>query len=478
MKILGFEITRAKQVPQQSLMPPSSSGWGWGGGGWGTLQNWFGVIQESFTGAWQRNVEIRLGNVLTFHAVFACIDLISNDIAKMRLRLMEEDRDDITSEVDVPAFSPVLRKPNRYQTRVNFIKQWMSSKLTHGNTYVLKGRDERRVVTALYVLDPLLTKVLIAPDGDVFYQLSTDLLAGISEKEVIVPASEIIHDINTILYHALCGVSPITACGLAAVQGLNIQNSSAKFFGNNSNPGGILTAPGLISDEAAKRLKEHWELNYTGNNVGKVAVLGDGLEFKSMTVNAADSKLLDQLKWTAETVCTCFHVPPYMIGVGPPPNYNNIEALNQQYYSQCLQVHIESIELLLNEGLGLTKVPDKEYGTEFDLADLLRMDSATKIRSWGELVSRGIASPNEARAEFSMKPVDGGESPLIQQQNFSLPALAKRDAKDDPFATTPKTPAPKPAPEVAPPEPQKLLAGPPVDWSKQTVLKGIANAGA
>ena len=139
-----------------------------------------------------------------------------------------------------------------------------------------------------------------------------------------------------------------------------------------------------------------------------------------MMVNAVDADLINQLKWSAETVCTCFHVPPYMIGVGPPPNYSNIEALNQQYYSQCLQTLIESIELLLDEGLGLTEITGATYETEFDLDDLLRMDSATNIKSWGELVNRGIATPNEARAEFALKPVPGGDSPYLQQQNYSL----------------------------------------------------------
>ena len=73
------------------------------------------------------------------------------------------------------------------------------------------------------------------------------------------------------LYHPLVGVSPIHACGLAAVQGIRIQSNSAQVFGNGSNPGGILTAPGALSDETAKRLKAHSDSNYTGANVGKVA---------------------------------------------------------------------------------------------------------------------------------------------------------------------------------------------------------------
>src|SRR4029077_20481945 len=121
------------------------------------------------------------------------------------------------------------------------------------------------------------------------------------------------------LYHPLLGVSPISACGLAATQGLNIQNNSATFFQNGSRPSGVLTAPATISDETAKRLKDHWEKEYTGVNSGKVAVLGDGLQYHAMTMSAHDSELINQLKWTSETICSVFHVPGYMVGAHEPP---------------------------------------------------------------------------------------------------------------------------------------------------------------
>jgi HK97 family phage portal protein len=432
MRLLGYEITLRKASPTPT-QPPSWGGWSDG---------WWPVIREPFPGAWQRNMEIRAENVLAYSAVYACVTLIASDIAKLRLRLVEQDRDGIWSETTSAAFSPVMRKPNRYQNRVKFFESWLVSKLTHGNTYVLKERDGRGVVTALYVLDPLRTKAYVAPDGDVFYRLRADSLSGISDDSVLAPASEIMHDVMVPLYHPLCGVSPITACALAAVQGLAIQRNSASFFANGSKPGGVLSAPGAISDDTARRLKEQWEKSYTGENVGKVAVLGDGLKYEAMSVNADDAQLIEQLKWTAETVCSCFHVPPYMIGVGKMPTYNNIEALNQQYYSQCLQGLIESIELVLDEGLGLPEVPNRTLGTEFDLQDLLRMDTATKVKTATDGIRGGLYTPDEARSWFDLKPVTGGDQVYLQQQNFSLAALAKRDAKDDPFGTARAAPLP------------------------------------
>src|SRR5262249_50390443 len=157
------------------------------------------------------------------------------------------------------------------QTINKFVEQWIVSKLIWGNAYILKQRDARGVVIGVHVLNPSRVTVLVAPDGAIYYELDRDDLSELPEGSVTVPASEIIHDTMICLFHPLIGVSPIFACGLAALQGLNIQGSSTKFFGNGSNPGGILTAPGAISKETAERLRDYWNANYTGDNVGKVA---------------------------------------------------------------------------------------------------------------------------------------------------------------------------------------------------------------
>lgn len=404
----------------------------------GDRGGWFPIIREPFSGAWQRNISVDRNTVLSYHAVFACETLIASDIAKLRVKLVEQDKDGIWSETTNPAYSPVLRRPNPVQNRIQFWENWILSKLNRGNTYVLKQRDQRGVVNALYILDPTKVTPLVSDDGSIFYRLNSDNLSGI-ESGVIVPAREIIHDRMNCIFHPLVGVSPIFASGLAATQGINIQNNSARLFANNSAPGGVLTAPGVISKVTADRLKDDWEQNFSGKNFGRVAVLGDGLKYEKMVLTAVEGQMIEQLKWTAEVVCSTFHVPPYKIGVGALPSYNNVQALNVEYYSQCLQSFIEAAELCLDEGLEM----GPNIGTEFDLDGLLRMDSVTQVTAERDAVGAGIKSPNEARRRFDLKPVKGGESPYLQQQNYSLSALSKRDAQDDPFAAnTPALPAP------------------------------------
>jgi HK97 family phage portal protein len=439
MRLFGLSITRAKAL--QSVADNRGA--------------WFPLVHEPFTGAWQRNMEVNADTALAYSAVYSCVTLIASDIGKLRIRLVEQDRHGIWKEAENPSFSPVLRKPNRYQTRIKFFENWITSKIIHGNTYVLKVRDNRNVVSAMYILDPCRTRVLVADDGSVFYELHRDNLTGMTDETVVVPASEIIHDTMVPLYHPLVGVSPISACGLAALHGLNIQKNSTTFFENGARPSGILAMASAISDERAKQYQEAWDSRYRSGGLGGTAVLGGDWKYIPMTMTAVDAQLIEQLKMTAEIVCSCFKVPSYMIGVGAAPTYTNIEALNQQYYSQCLQTHIESIELLLDEGLDLKKsVAGKQYGTEFDLDDLLRMDTATRTEVAQKSIIGGGMSPNEARKRYhGLGPVKGGESPYLQQQQFSLAALDERD-RDKPFskpaAPPPGTPAvtPEPADEV------------------------------
>jgi HK97 family phage portal protein len=451
LRIFGLEISRpqkatpaaaheapsdaTKSADSLTYAPDYQGGWT-GGGAW----SW-PAIRESFTGAWQRGIIARPEMVANYHAVYASVTLIASDIGKLRIKLVEQDRNGIWSEVQSPSFSPVLTRPNRYQNRIKFLEQWVTSKLLHGNAYILKERDARGVVTDLYVLNPSRVKPLVAPDGSIYYQLSADWLSGVPEAQDPVPASEIIHDTMNALFHPLSGTSPIYACGLAAGHGLSIQRNSANFFANGARPGGILTAPGKINEDQAKRLKARWQEHYSGENTGTVAIMGDGLAYQPMVMSAVDAQLIDQLKMTAEMICSVFHVPPYMLGLAEMPAQIAVEALNQQYYTQCLQILIESIELCLDEGLGLVNVAGHAYGSELDLDGLLRMDAAAQYKTYGDGILAGLLKPDEGRAKLDLPPVPGGNAVYLQQQNYSLEALSKRDAKADPFATDKPAPA-------------------------------------
>jgi len=414
MQLFGLKISRSATVTKQT----SYSGVGNGG--------WLSVIRESFAGAWQRNVEVHSpGTLLAFSAVFSCVTGIAADIGKMPVAQYRRNGK-IWDAVVGGELDQLMRAPNHFQNRIQFFTYWVVAKLLWGNAYFLKRRDERGRVVKLYPIDPRRVRVLVGTSGDVFYEIAGTELLGLDDTTLSVPAREVIHDKMVALFNPLCGVSPIYACGMAGTMGNTIQQNSLNFFSNMSRPSGMLSAPGEISDTTATRLKTYWEDNYSGGNLGRLAVLGDGLKYEAMTIPAVDAQLIEQLKWSVEDVARAFHYPLYKLG-GTPPTYNNIEALNQTYNNDCLQPLIEPMELLLTEGLSL---PEGDV-VELDPDSLLRMDSVTRYERHNKAIAGGWLAPNQARVAENMPEVVGGDSPMMQQQNWSLAQLAERTAPSD-----------------------------------------------
>lgn len=460
MRILGWQITKAAVPPTDlSAFDSRLNGRAWQ------------VIGEPFAGAWQRNLEVYAPkNLLGFAAVWACVSIIASDISTLRIKLTRLT-DGVWSEISSPAFSPVLRKPNRYQTRIQFIVYWLASKLLTGNTYILKERDNRGVVVALYVLAPDRVDVKVGTDGSVWYEIRRDDLSGVQQESMVVPASEIIHDRGFTPWHPLIGVSPLYAAGRATTQGLNIQENSDTFFRNASRPSLVISpkAPGHIDEAKAKLHKLAIEEATTGNNSGRTLLFSDEMVTAQMTMSAADAQLIEQLKWTSNEVAMAYHMPLYKLGIGQP-TFNNISQLGQEYYDHCLREHIEGIEALLDDGLSLPA----DMQTEMDIGEIFRLDPIA-LAQWCEVLVRGgIAAPNEARQKVGLPPVKGGESPLMQQQNWTLEQLAERDAPADSPSVAPPSQQANPEPAPAEPPPNKAMAEP--EYSEFELLGMAAKA--
>lgn len=420
----------------------------------GAWRNQWRTIAEPFAGAWQKNIEEKQSDLVTYPTLYACINRISSDIGKLPFSLRKRENSGNWVAVENPAYDPVLRNPNDFQTPAQFREYWMLSKLIAGNTYVLKRRDGRGVVNALYVLDPDRCLPMISESGFVFYQLQTDALnslpAGYPAENLIVPASEIIHDRCMTLFHPLVGVPPVAAAHWPAMKNMKIMRSATEFFANNAQPGGLLTAPAGMSEEDAKDVKSYWASEFTGGNAGKVAIIGADMKFTPFAMKSIDSQMVEQMRYSDEQICQPFGIPPFKVGIGTIPSGLSVDGLNQLYYADALQTHIEHMEALLDQGLAISA----PLGVELDLEPLLRMDEAKRAEVEAKLVGGKIKTPDEGRARFNLPPTAGGGTLWGQHQDHPLGVLEKRTDL-----------APKPTPE-----PQALSE---VDQAALTEAKAV-----
>jgi HK97 family phage portal protein len=420
-------------------------------------RGWFRIIRESFAGAWQKNITVSHQELISYPTLYACIARIATDLGRLPFCLKKMQDGTIWNQVDNPAYSPVLRKPNSWQTAQQFRELWAVSKLTQGNTYILKRRDNRGVVIALYILDPIRVQPMVTDSGAVYYKLLIDPLNSLPinypTDKLLVPASEIIHDRCITIHHPLVGVPPLSAAYWPAVKNLKILMSSAEFFANNAQPGGILTAPAGMSDDDAKAVQAYWDTAYSGENAGKVAVIGADMKFTSFAMKGADSQLVEQMRYSDQQICQPFGIPPFKLGIGDVPPRLDVDSINLLYYDDALSTHIEAMENLLDEGLSIPN----NLGIWIDTDPLLRMDLSKQADVETKLVAGKIKTPDEGRSKFNLAPTGGGSTLWGQNQDYPLGMLADR-ASWDPNMQHPAAPAPAPVDETANNEVKRLTA--------------------
>ena len=418
MQVFGYELTLQRKT-SQPLRPPASGSSGW-----------WPIVREPYTGAWQLNDPVTTETALSNPSVFAVVSRIASDISKIAPPLLlEQDDAGFWTETTNSAYTPVLRRPNRYQTAQQYHERVVLSLLLNGNAYSLKDRDERGVVKALYPLTPARVKVLVAPDGAVYYELQQNDLAGISNDTppVIVPARDIIHMRWNCLFHDLMGISPLYALSGAVTQAQTIQANSTTFFAKGGRPSGVLSAPTKLDPLSAARIKTdaaNWQ-------TGEQLVVESGMDYKVVSSTAVQSQLVEQLGWTEEKICEVYGMPISILNSAKQPPYANAEASQLQYKSECLEVHLTSIANGWTEGLELPTY----LKIEFDDTLLIWMDTATRTQAAKDAIVSGM-SPNEVRSTYyGLGPVPGGELPYLQQQNWPVSTLAERPAETPPEPT-------------------------------------------
>jgi HK97 family phage portal protein len=377
-----------------------------GGGG-------FRRVLEPFTQAFQLNQELSVGSLSAYPTLYACIDRISSDIGKLPFVVKQPDSNGINRTVDGGASGRLLDSPNGYQTASQFREAWIISKLTHGNALILKQPD------ALHVLDWERVEVLVSDGGSVFYKLRLAsrqnlLPEQFGDGEITIPASDVIHDRINCLNHQLIGVPPMAAAYLPALKNHRILENNAELFKNGSQMGGLLSAPAGISDDDAAKLRDYWKATKPTD----VRVLGMEAKFTPFVANGVDSQLVEQLKYSDIQIAQAFGVPPYLIGQDYPSGLQPEQVINM-YFRTTLQAYVVAMESLLTAGMPLAA----GQHVTLDTSVLLRLDTARRAEVYGGLVAKGIFSTNEARAEFDLPPVDGGDQILRQQQDVPLASL-------------------------------------------------------
>lgn len=355
-------------------------------------------------------------SVLGFDPVYRAVDLISGDVAKLPLRVVrrrENGGQETLSRHPVQELVSTVASPATYLTSQRWRVVIELRRLLLGNGYSWIRRNAADEAVALVPVSPDRVEVRYNVEGGLRYIVRSEK----TESVVRVDPADMIHVRS--LGNEYEGESVISLARQSFAVGLRAQEYAERFLAKGIRPSGILTHPGKLSPEGRKNLSESFGRAFGGSdNAGKVAVLEEGTTLSPWSLSLKDAEFLDLVGAQRTTVANWFGVPPHKLGAEErSASYKSLEERNRSYLQDGLDPRLVSWEAELS--LKLLREEERRDGVsiQFDRNALVRADYATRVRSMTVAVGAPWMTANEARVEFGLVPVDGGEE-LIRPLNM------------------------------------------------------------
>jgi hypothetical protein len=138
-------------------------------------------------------------------------------------------------------------------------------------------------------------------------------------------------------------------------------------------------------------------------------VLENGMKFHEVGVTNKDAQFLELRKFQITDIARLFRVPPHMIADLERATFSNIEQQSLEFVMHTMTPWAERWEASIESEL-LLESDDIEI--EFDFANLMRGDAASRSSYYQSGIQNGWLTRNEARMAENLNPLDGLDQPL------------------------------------------------------------------
>lgn len=372
---------------------------------------------------------------LTSVAVFACVTILTDTISSLPLpvyrRLAGGGKEKAT---DHPLYTILHDQPNGEMTSMELRETLVGHLALWGNAYCEIEWDRYTGdVLALWPLRPDCMTPARTEDGRLYYEYR------LPDGTPKVFAKELILHLRLWGSNGVVGYSPIAMARQAVGLTLAAEEYGARFFGNDSRPGGVLKHPGKLTPDAAKRLKAGWEEAQKGlSQSHRVAVLEEGVEWQQIGVPPDDAQFLETRSFQTTEIARLFRIPPHMIAdVERSTSWGSgIEQQSIGFAVYTILPWTTRIEQRMQTSL-LDPAERRTYFVEHLITGLLRGDAASRYNAYAIGRNNGWLNADEIREMENMNPIPDGAG-QVYWQPMNVQELGA------------EPPEPEPAPVVAP----------------------------
>jgi HK97 family phage portal protein len=317
---------------------------------------------------------------LNIPAVSACVEIISDTVASLPIRLYREQNGKVLEVKNDVRTSLLNDDTMDTLDGFQFKKALIEDYLLDGAGYSYINRQRNQIKSLHYVdninvsvisnFDPIFKHYDILVNGGTyrefeFIKLTRKTKDGVTGRGIIDENNKML----SVAYNSLV-----------------FEDTLVKTGGNKK---GFLKSLGRLSKEAIDELKAAWN-NLYKNNTENVVVLNNGLEFQEASNTSVEMQLNENKKTNSSDICKLFVVPPSILdGTANDAVYNN-------WIKTCILPILIAFQTSLNKDLLFPSEKGSFYFA-FDIKELLKGDIEKRYKAYEIAAKNGILQIDEIR---------------------------------------------------------------------------------
>lgn len=367
------------------------------------IEDW---LRDAFNGRDDdTGVNVTYNTAITYVSLWAAVSLISKDVAKVPLAVMNlEDDGDRMPNWRHPVTWLLNNDANRHMSALTFRMLLQSHVLLWGNGYAFIARDPSQRPTSLIPLLPDRTKPVVDDEDNLFYEVMDE------GKPSYYPARDIFH-LKGLCWDGYRGHSVISVASRQIGMAIGQEKHGATSMKNGAKPSIVLETDQRLSREEADQLLSRWEERHGGpDNQNRPALLTHALKVKPFSMSNEDVQWLESREFSRTDVAHWFNLPPHKISQATQLPYNSLIAAEQAYRNDTLsfwyrQWEVEAERKLLSDRVRRSR----QFCVCHDLQELDSADVKTRMDIWEKARQMEVMSPNEIRQRLGLPSREGGD---------------------------------------------------------------------